>query len=215
MPDPEQAFGKLLGRQPSEREMQSLYRVKDALGLKENDALWLVLVALESYDTLYRKYPEMVSAQVSKTAEEQRRLIAAIADAETKRALGTLADAVGKTSETVALRLVQAKWLQWCALASIGLVAFGSLCTFVGYVLGSGKMPWWALPSSERSFPELILSTIARTPAGWMAGIMAVGLSGAACWLARAQIGQSKRYDLIAGSLVIACLASVCLWPLL
>ena len=215
MPDPEHAFGKLLGRQPSEREMQRLYRVKDALDLKENDALWLVLVALESYDTLYRKYPEMVSAQVSKSAEEQRRLIGAIADAETKRALGTLADAVAKTSETVALRLVQAKWLQWCAMASITLMAFGSLCTLVGYVLGSGKLPWWALPSAGHSFPELILSTMARTPAGWIAGIAAMGLSAAACWRARAEIGQHKRYGLVLGSVVIACMASACLWPLM
>ena len=34
MSDPDDSFAKLLGRQPSDAERQSLYRVRDALGLK-------------------------------------------------------------------------------------------------------------------------------------------------------------------------------------
>ena len=47
MSDLDDSFAKLLGRQPSDAERQSLYRVRDALGLKNNDALWLVLMKMK------------------------------------------------------------------------------------------------------------------------------------------------------------------------
>ena len=53
MSDLDDSFAKLLGRQPSDAERQSLYRVRDALGLKNNDALWLVLMALQHYQGQY------------------------------------------------------------------------------------------------------------------------------------------------------------------
>ena len=47
MSDLDDSFAKLLARQPTDAERQRLYQVRDALGLKNNDALWLVLMALE------------------------------------------------------------------------------------------------------------------------------------------------------------------------
>jgi hypothetical protein len=46
------AFSKLLGRQATDAERERLHRVRDVLGLGGNDALWLVLLALEHYDSL-------------------------------------------------------------------------------------------------------------------------------------------------------------------
>ena len=43
----EEAFAKLLGRQPSEKERERLYRVRDALGIQENDAFWYIVMTLE------------------------------------------------------------------------------------------------------------------------------------------------------------------------
>lgn len=214
MADIEHAFGKLLGRQPTEREVQSLYRVKEALGLRDNDALWMVLIALESYDSLYRKYPEMISAEVHKCVDDYRGLARAIAETETKRALGTLADAVGRTSEAIALRLVQAKWLQWMALATLAITAFGAFCTFIGFMLGSGRMPFWAQPSAGQSFPALILSTIAWMPAGWLAGVIALVLAAAACWRARIEVLQQKRYGIVLHSALLVAIALAGIWPL-
>ena len=41
------AFEKLLGRESKPAEREQLYRVKEALGLRDNDALWLILFALQ------------------------------------------------------------------------------------------------------------------------------------------------------------------------
>jgi hypothetical protein len=100
MLDLDATFEKLLGRPPSEKEVLSLYRVKNALNIRDNDALWLVLMALEFYDTLYRKYSAVIAEEVSQIVEDQRTVMAALAEAETRKALGTLADTVSKTSES-------------------------------------------------------------------------------------------------------------------
>jgi len=63
------SFTKLLGRQPSDAERQRLYRVRDALGLKNNDALWLVLIALQHYEQLYAGIPERIEAAAKKAAQ--------------------------------------------------------------------------------------------------------------------------------------------------
>lgn len=84
MDDIESSFKALLGRQPSDKEVERLYRVKNALNIRDNDAMWMILMALESYDTLYSKYPALIADQVDVVVEKQRELIAEIVDAESK-----------------------------------------------------------------------------------------------------------------------------------
>ena len=38
------SFTALLGRQPTDRDKQALYRARDALKLKPTDAVWLLLM---------------------------------------------------------------------------------------------------------------------------------------------------------------------------
>ena len=63
----DESFAKLLGRQPSDTERQQLYRVRDALQLKNNDALWLVLMALQYYQDQYERFPEAIALAASET----------------------------------------------------------------------------------------------------------------------------------------------------
>ncbi len=43
------SFTRLLGRPPSDRELRELDRVRDALDLRDNDALWLIIMALQHF----------------------------------------------------------------------------------------------------------------------------------------------------------------------
>lgn len=141
MDDIESSFKELLGRQPSEKEIERLYRVKNALNIRDNDAIWMILMAFESYDTLYSKYPGIIAGQVDVVIEKQRELIAEIVDAESKKALSTLSAAVAQTSQLVAARVAAtARWHAW-GWVCIGLILFGSLCLTAGYILASGNMP--------------------------------------------------------------------------
>jgi len=53
----EESFTTLLGKQPSDKERQAFLRVRDALNLKDNDALWVLLMVLGHCETLYGRFP--------------------------------------------------------------------------------------------------------------------------------------------------------------
>lgn len=211
----EATFEKLLGRQPSEKEIQSLYRVKNALNMRDNDALWLVLMALESYDTLYRKYPAMISGQVAQIIEDQKVAMAAIADAETKKALGTLADAVSKTSESIASSLAEASRMQSWGWALLGFVVFGVLCVFVGFVLGSGRLPYWAVATPGQGPLAMVIGTLARTPAGWVVAVGGAAAAVSALWHARQDVMAGRRLGLLTSTAALLTLSVSFLWPIL
>lgn len=64
------AFERLLGYQPTDREREALYRVRDLLGISPNDALWSVLFALQHYYSLYERFPAMIRAAASELLVE-------------------------------------------------------------------------------------------------------------------------------------------------
>jgi hypothetical protein len=65
----EETFAKVVGRHASEEERQRLYRLRDALGLGDNDAFWSIVMALEYYDSFFRQYPTQLAtcAALAKT----------------------------------------------------------------------------------------------------------------------------------------------------
>lgn len=162
------SFEKLLGRQPSEKERHNLYRVKNALGIHDNDALWLVLMSLESYDTLFSKLPDQIHQQVIVTVEEIKRAARLAAEAESQKALATLARAVSETSEKISKRALDNQRLIALSFYSASIVLFGSLCLVVGFILGSGRMPYWADYPQDASLPLKIISAVVQAPAGWL-----------------------------------------------
>ena len=83
-------FERLLGYQPSDQERQRLYRVRDALKLKTTDALWLLLMALQHYETIYEKIPARIAEEATRTMKATRLTAEAQAKAaqeQTKQAL--------------------------------------------------------------------------------------------------------------------------------
>lgn len=90
MSELDDSFSKLLGRQPSDKERQELYRVRDALGIKNNDALWLVLIALQHYEGLYASIPASIRDAAQKAASGA----AAQAQAEVNKAVAALVPSV-------------------------------------------------------------------------------------------------------------------------
>lgn len=172
MDDIESSFKELLGRQPSEKEIERLYRVKNALNIRDNDAIWMILMAFESYDTLYSKYPGLIAGQVDVVIAKQRELIAEIVDAESKKALTTLSSAVTQTSQLVAGRVADtARWQAW-GWVCVGLMLFGSLCLTAGYILGSGNMPFWASNLQQDNPFSIVISILMRAPVGWLAPLI-------------------------------------------
>ena len=215
MAELESAFERLLGRQPSEQEVKGLYRVKNALNIRDNDALWLVLMALQSYDSLYRKYPSMIAEEVRKIVDTQRTLAASMVEAETKRALGSLAEAVSMTSTTIAATVAESSRLLSWGWMLLGMLGFGSLCMFAGALLASGHAPFWAGGVAGDSVPTMILGTLGRTPAGWIAAVGGGAAGLGAIWRSRVEILAGKRLLLVASAAGLIALSFVFLLPVL
>lgn len=126
------SFALLLGRQPSDKERQGLYRARDALKLKSNDAVWLLLMALEHYETLYRRHPALIAEavkDVTKNVRETAVAQARAAVADTTKALGQAVAEAAIASAKKAAGAQRLKWMAACLLAATACLS----------VIG-----WWA-----------------------------------------------------------------------
>ncbi len=211
MRDLASTFARLLGRQPSEQEVQSLYRVKDALQIGDNDALWLVLMALQSYDSLYRKYPAMISAEIAKMMEAQRLQMAAQADAAIQKSLAKRSQALPANPLITAQTMHLMHWAWLC----LSMLLFGSLCVLAGAVLASGHPPFWVKPDPNQGLHQLVLGALARTPAGWMAFVGGAAAGTLTLWKLRVAVPNLQRWPMVLASLVLMALSVLLLIPTL
>ena len=67
--------------------MQNLYRVRDALNLKTTDAVWLLLMVLQHYETLYEQIPARIAHATHAVTKAVRAAAARAMHEQTKRAL--------------------------------------------------------------------------------------------------------------------------------
>lgn len=140
------SFAKLLGRQPSDGEKQTLYKVKDALNLDNDDALWLVLIALQHYETLYAKFPAAISKAATDTLASVKATAESTAKAATESAKADMAKAVAEVAHKVAKDTAGARLWQWAALSiliammSIGAIVFAFSYQFeMGFIAGKDE----------------------------------------------------------------------------
>jgi hypothetical protein len=127
MSDLDDSFKNLLGRQPSDAERVRLYRVRDALDLKKNDALWLLLIALEHYQTQYEKIPSAIADTAKDTLAHFKATADATVKASVEAAKADLAKAVAASTKEVANNVAgkeKLKWLSACIAATA--ITFGS-----------------------------------------------------------------------------------------
>jgi hypothetical protein len=129
------AFEKVLGRESKPAEREQLYRVKEALGLRDNDALWLVLFALQYYDSLYRQFPKAIGQEASRVLGETRVAADASMRASLEQAKAELTHAMATAAEGVAREAARRQMVRWLiAGMAVGAALFGA-GLFVGRML--------------------------------------------------------------------------------
>lgn len=190
MNDLDASFEKLLGRQPSDTDRQNLYRVRDALGLKNNDALWLVLMALQSYDERYKAIP----ARIEKAAHDAAAGAAGQAQAQVNSAVAALVPTVERAVEKAAAGAVQRVQLGTSFFSMWAGTLMLALAVGLGWVLGSGifaaaeakQITWtqffaqtgWGIGIGA-AIPGLVaLTFLGEDIKGWQWGTMAAAIGG-------------------------------------
>ena len=139
MSELEDSFTKLLGRQPTDTDKQQLYRVRDALGLKSNDALWLVLMALQFYQNQYVSMPEKIAEATQKTLNHVEQTAHTTLKAAAAQTHAELSKAVADSARLVAQNTSRKEMWRW-ASGCIGVVAI----TF-------GLSYWFAFSRGEKA----------------------------------------------------------------
>jgi hypothetical protein len=165
----EDTFAKLVGRQASEAERTRLYRLRDALGLRDNDAFWSIVMALEHYDSFFRQYPAELAEQTGRCIENARAAFAAAAEREAAHLERLLSDKVAQTSVEIARKIAEEPWRPHRITALLAAaVAFGALCVHAGYSLALADKPFWVARTEGTSGLSRSVAVVLSLPAGWM-----------------------------------------------
>jgi hypothetical protein len=167
-------FALLVERQPSDKERQRLYRVRDALRIKATDSVWSLLLVLEYYVTLYGEFP----AKIATTAREVTNTVRAAAEADAKAAQEktklALTEAVRQAAVKAANDAATAGLVKWVS------IAVGVVCTIVLIIglsaYGHGRENGRAVGENvaKRECAALVAaSSWANTPDGQLAYALA------------------------------------------
>ena len=193
-------LGKACGRELSQAEAARLREVGSRLNLREDDALWPLLAAMEYQRIYYEALPEKI-AGASRAIMDG---MAAAAERETAAAQARLTDSVVKEAQSLASKIQYGRLLPLWLLALICLLAYGSLMLWAGFRIDPGR--------------DMPLAAVLHMPAGWLiSGLcLAAGMfcGGVAAWkFAEAETGWWKKgitaFGFMTGG-VIVCINLIC-----
>ena len=154
---PEDRFKAFLGRLPSAADRERLDKVRAALGIAPNDAVWDVMIALDYHLQLYAQLPRQIADETDKAAARLRALLEVKARTPSARH----ADVTGAPTARDQAARTPATTLG--AVAAVAVV-FGGLCIAAGYAIaGRGGPPWGAAGG---------LGAVLGAPAGWLAFVL-------------------------------------------
>ena len=143
-------LGKMCGRELSEAEAARLREVGSRLNLREDDALWPLLAALEYQRIYYEALPEKI-AGASRAIMDG---MAAAAEKESAAAQAKLTKSVVKEAEYLASKIQYGKLVPLWLLALICLLAYGSLMLWAGFRIDTGR--------------DIPLAEVLHMPSGWL-----------------------------------------------
>ena len=160
-------LGKACGRELSEAEAARLREIGNSLNLREDDALWPLLAAMEYQRVYYEALPDKI-AGASRAIMDG---MAAAAEKETATAQARLTDSVVEEARNLASKIQYGKLVPMWLLALICLLAYGSLMLWAGFRIDTGR--------------DMPLAAVFQMPSGWLicglslvAGVFLCALSG-------------------------------------
>jgi hypothetical protein len=135
------------GQKLSEEEATRLRGVGEALNLRDDDALWPLLAALEYQRVFYEALPDKIAG----ASAEIQQGIAAAAEKESVVAQARLTESVVEQAKRLSVKIQYATLLPIAMAALICLLAYGSLLLWAGFQIGSGQAQplalWLQMPS--------------------------------------------------------------------
>jgi len=125
----------LRGRELTDEEARRLLHMQNLLGIADNDALWVVMVALEHYQQLYEAMPLRIEEAGKVAVKAVKETADAVATAAAETAKLELTGELAASVRQVANQTARKQQWQWIAA---GLIV-ASVSTFVAGWIGFDK----------------------------------------------------------------------------
>jgi hypothetical protein len=129
--DWQSGFEKLCGRKPSDKEIQTALTIQNNFGIRDNDAIFPLLVVLGYYQTAYDKVPDSIKQSCQQLLNSFKATAEQTAQTAVESAKADMAKAVASTAQNVARNVsAKGKW-KWAA-GCVALVAI-ALCSILAF----------------------------------------------------------------------------------
>jgi hypothetical protein len=136
-------FGRLFGEQPTAEQKLTLLQLQKELGLRDDDALWTILVVLGHYERLYERIPCKIQQASSFAIEQANRGLQNNAESFRRRLEREMADAVVAQFKEVTADRTKAD-RRWATAAA-------STMSFILIILVGMGSYWWGRSTGEQS----------------------------------------------------------------
>ena len=126
---------RMRGSKVTREEYHRLTMMQQALNLKDDDAVWMLFLAMEYQKSFYGTLPR----KISDTTSELLKRVRETADHEAANAQNRLIQSVIEQTEKLTVRVHIMPPMPICLLIILCLMAFGSLTYWAGPCAGLGK----------------------------------------------------------------------------
>ncbi|WP_298702105.1 DUF6753 family protein [uncultured Variovorax sp.] len=177
---------RLRGRELTDEEAGRLLHMQNLLGIDTNDALWVVMVALEHYQQLYEAMPRRIAAAGEMAVKQVKETADAVAAAAAASAQDDLSRELARSVKEVASQTARKQQWQWVAagltVAAVSTASAGWMGFARGHEAGlalgyqearneSAAAAWGATPDGRLAYRMAnvgSLQQVARcTQPGW------------------------------------------------
>lgn len=128
----ETVFQGFYGRNPTDAEIQEHYRIKTAMDIRDNDALWLILIPFQYYTKALQDIPKTIEIISNEFNENSR----ATMQRHEQSIKSDLNFAVSAAGQDIAATILRRKMQIWSA---ISIAVFTVVCAGLVTVLWSGR----------------------------------------------------------------------------
>jgi hypothetical protein len=132
--DWQSGFEKLCGRKPSDKEIQAALTIQNNFGIRDNDAIFPLLIVLGYYQTAYDKVPDTIKESCQQMLNSFKATAERTAQTAVESAKADMAKAVASTAQDVARNVAaKGKWKWAAGCVALVALALGSILGFDMY----------------------------------------------------------------------------------
>lgn len=136
----ESRFERLAKRHPTAEETLLLLKIQKEFEIRDDDPLWMILIILEHYRSLYEEIPDRINLASANALEALRAQMRQGAVKELVDIISYIRTEVVKSIKATELERAKADRRSATGLAAVGLAVFGmfvGICTYAwGYMNG-------------------------------------------------------------------------------